>query len=110
MPWVDLKYTSFSIPPSDPFPLGQTVQRPLLALRLSAGDKSLDCIACVDSGADHCVFPLSFALALGLNPLTMKRQNTAGVGSAANTTFYQHVAVDWGNGPFSCYAGFTGGS
>lgn len=41
------------------------------------------CMAIVDSGADVCTFPLVFATALGLDPLTMKKQTTTGVGGNA---------------------------
>ena len=40
-------------------------------------------MAIVDSGADVCTFPLVFATALGLDPLTMKKQTTTGVGGHA---------------------------
>jgi hypothetical protein len=110
MPWLSLNYTTFTIPPTPPFPLGRTVQRPFLAVTLTpANGKSFTCMACVDSGADDCVFPLAFAFALGLNPLFMKRQNTGGVGNTANLTFYENITLNFGTGPFSCYVGFTAG-
>ena len=45
------------------------------------------CIAVLDTGADHCVFPLMFASALGLDQLQMKMQMTGGVGNTANATY-----------------------
>jgi len=82
----------------------------MLGLRLTGpNQQSFNCLACVDTGADHCVFPLTFALALGLNPLTMKKQFTGGVGSAANLTFYDTITIDFGVGGHAIYAGFTAG-
>jgi hypothetical protein len=110
MPWLELKYTSFTLSATPPFPTGRVVNRPLIAVVLTAQNgKSFTCMACVDSGADDCVFPLAFAFALGLNPLTMKRHNTGGVGNTANLTFYENITLNFGSGPFPCYAGFTAG-
>ncbi len=76
--------------------------------------KHVDCIVCLDSGADQCLFPLSFALLLGLDPLKMKMQMTGGVGNAANPTYYEIVEIRIAivGGPtltFTTYAGFTQG-
>ena len=111
-----ISYRPFPIPPSDPFPGGQTAHRPLLILRVIASEtgKHLSCIGCVDTGADHCIFPLSFASVLGLDPLTLKKQMTGGVGSTANVTYYAEVDVQIPMSPgvtltFSTLAGFTDG-
>jgi hypothetical protein len=76
----------------------------------------------VDSGADQCVFPFSFAIALGLDPLTMSQQMTAGVGNTGNVTHYSDIKVEIGiivdvdgnatfesHLSFNTYAGFTPG-
>ena len=68
----------------------------------------MKCIAWPDSGADHCVFPLSFAGALGFDPLKMEMQFTGGVGSPANPTYYETIEIDLGSGlTFTTSAGFT---
>jgi hypothetical protein len=80
------------------------------------------CIVWPDSGADQCVFPVSFAIALGLDPLTMKQQITGGVGNSGNVTYYEDLTIEVGQftnasgAPsfqvqlsFQTYAGFTVG-
>ena len=72
------------------------------------------CFVCLDTGADHCVFPLSFAPALGLDPLKMKMHMIGGVGSLANATYYETLTVNIHilNGKtmsFTTLAGFTDG-
>src|SRR5262249_15504213 len=74
----------------------------------SNGNK-FQCMVWPDSGADHCVFPLSFATALGLNPLAMKKQMTGGVGSSANVTYYDTLEIYLGGLRFSTLVGFTQG-
>jgi len=111
MPRFPYNYTSFPIPPSPPFPNGQTVYRPLLLATLRAGNGHIfRCLAWPDSGADQCVFPLSFAIALKLDVLQMKRQPTGGVGASGNVTYYENLEIDVGNGlTFRSYVGFTPG-
>jgi len=115
-------YIPFPLAASEPFPNGQTVYRPWVYTRLTAANGStLNCFADVDSGADSCVFPTSFAIALGLDPLQMKKQMTGGVGNAGNVTHYADVAIELGSidaqgaitfDPqlkFNAYVGFTVG-
>jgi hypothetical protein len=91
--------------------------RPLLIAELIAQNgSSFKCIAIVDSGADHCVFPLAFAPALGLDSLNMKMQMTGGVGNTANATYYETIKIV-GSRPgapnvtleFETLVGFTAG-
>lgn len=119
MPVYTFAYTEIPIPPSGPFPNGQTAYRPYLVARIAApSGQSLTCLVCLDTGADHCVFPLTFATALGLDPLQMKMQMTGGVGSVANATYYERLTVRIpvtntdGNITtieFHAFAGFTAG-
>jgi hypothetical protein len=90
-------YIPFTLPPTAPFPNGQIVLRPLVVTRLTAGNgKTFLCVAEVDSGADQCVFPISFAIALGLDPLKMKQQMTGGVGNTGNVTHYDDLTIEVG--------------
>jgi hypothetical protein len=82
----------------------------MLAVLRAANGNNLRCIVWPDSGADHCLFPVSFALALGLDILTLKSQLTGDVGSTGNVTYYDTIEVDIGLGsPFNVHAGFTVG-
>src|ERR1700722_10591036 len=55
-------------------------------------------------------FSLSFAKLLGLDILMLPKQNTSGVGSIANATYYDTVIIDFGRGiRFQTLAGFLDG-
>ena len=63
-----------------------------------------------DTGADACLFPLSLAILLKLDVLKLPKALTGGVGSNANTTYYDTITIDLGSGiVFSAYTGFTQG-
>lgn len=63
---------------------------------------------CLDTGADHCVFPASFAPFLGIDLLQLKKNMTGGVGSSANPTYYTEIEVSLGSGiQFKSLVGFT---
>lgn len=124
MPWHTFPYHEFHVPPSPPFPNGVTAHRPILVVQLTGSNQNkFRCIVCPDSGADRCLFPLSFALAMKLDPLQLKSNLTGGVGNTGNTTVYdlieveiQEVAPDRTGGfslrsvaSFPAYAGFTSG-
>jgi hypothetical protein len=56
------------------------------------------------------MFPLSFALQLGLDPLTAAASASAGVGNGAVPRFYWPVKIDLpGAVTLDVYAGFTVG-
>src|SRR6266498_4020335 len=102
------QYTGIPIPATAPFPQGQTALRPLVIVTLTASNgKKVRCVALPNSGADQCVFPLSFAFAIQLDPLTLKQQMTGGVGNIGNVTYYDTLTIAIDNGPtFSAYTGF----
>ena len=109
-------YSPIPLPPTAAFPAGLTVHRPLVIAHLKVPNaaKSFSCVGLLDSGADWCVFPLSFAAPLGLDTLTMKMDMTGGVGSTANATYYDEIQIDiaLANGAMLSYtttAGFTAG-
>lgn len=87
-------YHEIPVPPSPAFPAGRTFYRPLLTGQIIASSgQFLDCILWPDSGADHCLFPLPFAIAIGLDPLTLPMETTGGVGSVANLTYFAEITV-----------------
>jgi hypothetical protein len=108
---VSFAYSKFQIPPSDPYPQGQTVSRALALATLTAPNgESLRYVVCLDTGADACLFPLELAIALKLDVLALPKTLTGGVGTTSNVTYYAHVKIDLGRGIcFPAYAGFTEG-
>ena len=81
------------------------VCRPLLRLALVSRENRLSCHALVDSGADDCVFPLSFMQPLGLNPLVTPKEATGGIGG---TNHFANISIDvQGLVRFPVYAAFN---
>jgi len=80
-------------------------------LTLANGQQTVACYAIVDSGADNCVFPLTFVQPLGLDPLLTSAESTSGVGSYAVPTFFWDIVVHLHGTPISFpgRAGFTDG-
>jgi hypothetical protein len=98
--------------PSPPYPAdhglpqGHIAYRPVITVQLS-GQSRLNCLCIIDSGADHCVFPLSFALQLGFNPLGATQVMTGGVGSAAVPMYFWKIKMDLGPVQKETMVGFT---
>ena len=56
------------------------------------------------------MFPFSLAILLKIDVLALPKALTGGVGGQSNTTYYDTLTIDLGNGiAFTAYAGFTQG-
>ena len=104
-------YVAVPLPADEARLHGFIAQRPLAFATVTASNgQSARFIVMPDSGADACLFPLSLALLLKLDVLKLPKSLTGGVGGNANTTYYDTIEIDLGNGiAFSAYAGFTQG-
>ena len=104
-------YMSLPLPADEAHPQGSIAHRPLAFASITASNgRSTRCIVMPDSGADACLFPLSLAIHLHLDILSLPKGITGGVGSSANTTYWDTISVDLGHGiAFSVYTGFTQG-
>ena len=104
-------YVALPLPADEARPHGLIAHRPLAFATVTASNgESARCIVLPDSGADACLFPLSIAILLKLDVLKLPKALTGGVGSNANTTYYDTITIDLGSGiVFSAYTGFTPG-
>ena len=114
MPSFALRYTRIRLQPSAPFPEGQVVARPQIILRLTLPDSptGVICAAYLDTGADHCVFPLSFAHQLDLDPTKMPAASTGGVTGRGDVCYSDiRLSIPLGGRVFAFVArvGFTEG-
>jgi hypothetical protein len=110
VPIAEFPYTPISIAPSDPFPTGQTIWRPLAiaSIGTQGTGKGLRCLVCLDTGADCCLFPVAFAPSLGIDLAALKRNYTGGVGSTGNITYYTELEISLGPQiRFKSLAGFS---
>ena len=106
---VAFPYVAIPLPADEAHPHGFVAHRPLAVATVTASNgESTRCMVMPDSGADACLFPLSLAILLKLDILRLPKALTGGVGGNANTTYYDTITADLGNGiAFSAYAGFT---
>ena len=87
----EVPYRSFPVDPDDRA-RGAFI-RPCLPVSISSGAVRISTLAIVDSGADHCIFPISFAHALGIDILQAKAEPTCGVGSHSVPTYFWDVLL-----------------
>ena len=104
-------YVSLPLPANEAHPQGSIAHRPLAFATIEASNgASTRCVVMPDSGADACLFPLSLAMVLKLDVLSLPKGLTGGLGSGANITYWDTITVDLGHGiVFSAYTGFTQG-
>src|SRR5271165_3882444 len=101
--------------PSPPYPAGHGLPqghipyRPMIGSHLIAGSNRISCLSIIDSGADHCIFPMSFAHHLGFNPIGVVPVMTSGVGDAGVPMYYWSITIDIGPTQIDAVAGFTEG-
>jgi hypothetical protein len=89
-----LKYSAASVCPSGAFPARTSTLRPYLAINLLTATKSFACYALIDSGADDCIFPASFAAQLGIDYLTGRHYPFGGVGKKDQDAYFFDVEMD----------------
>jgi hypothetical protein len=108
---IPYPYTAFPLTANEVYPQGFVAHRPLAIATITASNgESLRWLVLPDTGADACLFPLSLAILLKLDVLKLPKCLTGGVGSQANTTYYDTLTIDLDNGIiFKAYAGFTQG-
>jgi hypothetical protein len=99
VPLYQFPYVTF-----DPPNAANRVYRPILSLQIVKGALRLPCFGLVDSGADFCAFPMSFAHTLGLNPLNQTPSATFGAGSGGPAqTYHFDVVLEFPTlGAFQC--------
>jgi hypothetical protein len=98
MPRHTFPYTEKAISATPAYPSGWTVRRPLLVARLTASNGNIFvCLVWPDSGADGCAFPLSYAIAMKLDPLQLKQQIAGGVGNAGNVAYHDNLKIELAN-------------
>lgn len=89
-----LKYRAIVVAPNAAFPARRTTQRPYVAIDLFNGTRSFRSYALIDSGADDCIFPASFARQLGLNYLAGRHYPFGGAGDGNQDAYFFDLELD----------------
>lgn len=83
----------------------------MLSVWVSHGEKRIQTLALLDSGADDCLFPALLGREIGLDVEEGKKQFFSGVGSAGNISYFHKVKIAFKLSEypfeFECYAGFS---
>jgi hypothetical protein len=111
MPEVSFPYTKSTVSPTEAHPSRRFLLNPMTRATLAAPNgKTLRTFVLLDTGADTCCFPSTYALLLGLDLLSMPTEVTGGLGSMANVIHYAELEIDLGNGvKFTANVGFSEG-
>jgi excisionase family DNA binding protein len=109
MPERTFPYLEIPMPPSAAFPNGVTRYRPVLRTSIKHNGKAIPCYSLLDTGADACMFPLDFALALGVVSESDAHDSLAtGAGVDDLPVSYRRVTMEIAAiGEWSVYAGFN---
>ena len=81
-------------------------RRPLISGSVLANGFRSDFVGVVDSGADDCIFPISFAHCLGIDPLADEFHQFRGA-SGNGSLFFREVTLEFNFGSFRARVGFT---
>ena len=110
---MDFPYTTLPGRPDGAFPDRKILKRPIVEITLRKGDRSIQCEALIDSGADYCLFPATLALALGITIPNNRSSAFAGTANATQFAYFETIqATIWNSSQFErpitfdLYAGF----
>jgi len=88
------------------FPYSPLYRRPLLAGEITANGNRSGFAGVVDSGADDCIFPMSFAYYLGISPRADEFHQFRGA-SGTGSLFFRNVVLEFSFGSFRGRVAFT---
>jgi len=110
---MDFPYTTLPLGPSSAFPHQAELKRPVIDILLRNGKKAVSTRALIDSGADHCIFPASFAKPLGITLPNHRFMRFSGTSNFSQTAYFDTIQVAiWNSNRneepilFDLYAGF----
>ncbi len=80
--------------PQDAFPGRDKVARPLVGVVLKKSGKEVRTLALVDSGADDCLFPASFARRLGITIPNQRSYLFSGTAGNPQDAYFELIVID----------------
>lgn len=102
-----LAYRREPVLPSPAHSGRRSVLRPRIRVRVRHGNRFVDVLALIDSGADDCLFPIGIA---SLLELTLQPENTCqyiGIGGNEVRSVFQTLTLEIGDWSFPAYVGFV---
>lgn len=101
-------YLLIDVKPTPAFPLGYSAYRPCATVSIGRGDRrTVPFTALIDTGADHCLFPIDYLDVLGIEQSSLTSSPMHGTGQDLNVLF-AYVALEIQDfGEWLVYAGFS---
>ena len=82
------------------------ILRPVIPIRVRAGEKQVQYEVLVDSGADLCLFGAEVGSAVGVDVLKGTPREVFGIGGKTSFYYVHKVTIEVGGWPFEIEAGF----
>ena len=107
MPKIKFEYKRFQNKPTPAFPDQKSVTKPVIPVTFINGNKSVDVVGLVDSGAYATLLSPDLCPLLGIRLEDGKESIAVGIGGAEQKTYFHDLQIVVGGYQFNCYAGFT---
>ena len=100
-------YRKFPSDSSEAFPRRHSANRPVIPVTLVNGNKNIQYLALIDSGADLCIFHAEIGEQIGIDIESGKKQEFDGIAGEKMTAFFHNIEIEVGGYRLPCYAGFS---
>jgi len=106
-PVIKFHYRKFPAEPSEAFPKRFSAARPAIPITLINGDKRINYISIIDSGADLSIFHAEIGEEIGIEIEKGKQLPFFGIYGKAMTAYFHQLKIGVGGYEFNCCAGFS---
>lgn len=104
---MKLKYHKLNLTPSSDF-FGKSIFKPIIPIKISKSNLTLQYAALIDSGADFCIFDAEIGEYLGINIKSGTELPFGGIQSVGGAKAYIHkVNIEIGGHQFQAEVGFS---
>lgn len=100
-------YKKFPQDPNEAFPDHRQAQRPVIPITVKCGDKEIDYLALIDSGADFCIFHGEIGQLLGIDIQSGKKLEFFGVTGEKESAYFHEITINIAGRDKHCYCGFS---
>jgi hypothetical protein len=106
-PRMKFEYRKFPAEPSKAFPRRFSAIRPVIPVTLINGDKRVNYLSIIDSGADLCIFPTEIGEQIGIKAESGIPFPFYGIGGIEFMSYIHNIKLGVGGYEFDCRVGFS---
>lgn len=104
---MKFSYYKFPLTPRSEF-FGNYILKPIIPIKVSGGNNSLNYAALIDSGADFCIFDAEIGEALGIDIKSVKGEIFGGIQERGGAeAFFHAIKIDIGGWEYETKIGFS---